>query len=389
MLSPRGHGAREGSALGRPAHRIPFLPALVIAGGLALGACGGAAPATPAASPSAAARQDAATTPAPTQADAAPATTAVAQATVPSDPQPGPTSAVDRSKPAAVVNGEQITFEQLDTSLEQRYGAQAIEEIITNKLIEQEAKKRNIAVSPAEVEQELKKAQASLQPGQSLEQAVQQQLGIGLPQFRTQLRTRLLFQKIAGPQVKVTDAEIKAYYDQNKQQFATPQELKLLRVVADDQKKAAAAAKELRGNAKLASVTEKYASKKPAFAGQSADLGFVQPQSLPPEVGAAIAALKKGQVSEPIPGQSGGFTVIKVEDTRGGEATPLAKVRGQVSDAVLQQKLGQFAPQLLGELRSKATITNQFQPAAQQPAQGGAAPGATEEVPPALQTPQG
>ncbi len=111
------------------------------------------------------------------------------------------------------------------------------------------------------------------------------------------MRLNLYVQKILGPQIAVTDKTVQDYYNQNKQQFATPEELQVWRVVADDQAKATGAAKELRAGAKLNAVISKYGTKKPTLAEQNADLGFTLVQQLPPDVAMAVANLRPGQVA--------------------------------------------------------------------------------------------
>ncbi|MBA2363766.1 MAG: peptidyl-prolyl cis-trans isomerase [Chloroflexia bacterium] len=282
---------------------------------------------------------------------------------------PEATAEVDRSKPAAVVNGEEITFEALDAQLEQRYGAQEIERLIVESLVRQEAEKRKVTATEAEIDAELTKARLSTQAqGQNLDQVITQQFG-SLDAFREQLRLNLYVQKIIGPQVQVTDKAVQDYYNQNKQQFSTPEELQVWRVVADDQAKATAAAKELRGGAKLDAVIKKHGSKKPNLAEQNADLGYTQVQQLPPDVAMAAANLRPGQVADPAPTQDGAFSVLKVVARRGGQAKPLTAVRPQVETAVREAGISERVQGLLTELRAKAKIETQFKlPQAQPPA---------------------
>lgn len=294
---------------------------------------------------------------------------------------------VDRTKPAAVVNGESITFEQLDTVLEARYGSQLMQQMILETLIKQEAKKRKITISDAEVKGELKKAQDTV-PGQDIEQVIKQQSGLSLEDFKDQLRLRLYIQKMLAPQLKVSDQEAKAYFDSNRKQFETPQELKVLRVVADDQAKAAAAAKELKAGKQITDVVKKYGSKQPGRAEQNGDTGFIPADQLGPDLQPVVSGLKAGQVSEPAPLQSGGFAVVKLEASKGGDVPALDKVKPKVVEAVQQQKLNQIAPQFVDSLRSKAKIQTQLEDQSSAPP-AGAPPGQQPGAPQPQPTPSG
>ena len=417
MHSYSGADAPRGSTPRRPTRRLLASLCLLLAGGISLAACGGSSPAATAtpttgaaaavASPTGDAAPDGAlptaaggTTPAADVTAQTSGSTATPDAggTPPAalTPRPKATQSVDRSQPAAVINGEPITFERLDTELENRYGKQALDELITSTVIEQEARARKVTASEAEVDAELAKVRKQTEArGEDLEQALASQLQITLAQFRDQLRTRLLVEKLLGSKLDATEQELKTYYEANQPQFATPQEFKLQRVVTDDQPQAAAAAKELRANAKIGTVVQKRGSKQDARAQQNGETGFVQVQTLSPEVAQAVGALAKGQVSEPIPLADGGFAVVKVVDVRGGDAPPIARVREQVEDAVRAEKLQQQANAYIGGLRAKAKITNQLglpnvQPVPETPPEAPAAPAeGTPEVPAALQTPQG
>lgn len=390
----RGLSARIGRALSK--HPQPLTLLTVVS--LSLTACGGSQATTaPAASPEAVSTAAAASS-APTQADtttqdaitteARP--TGQVEATMPAEdaapPAQGTAAAqpVDRSRPAAVVNGDPITFEELDTLLERRYAAQIIDQLIIERLIVQEAEKQNVTATEEELAAELERARGSLQPGQDFEQAVAEQFG-SVEAFREQLRLNVLLQKLLAPQIQLNDAQLQQYYNENQQQFATPEELHVLRVVTDTREQAAAAAAALKKGTALPTVIQQSGSKQAGRAEQSADLGFVQVQTLSPEIAIAASSLQAGQVSEAIELQEGGFAVLKVEARRGGEAPPLAQVRDQVRDAAQAQSIQQLAPQFLTELRTKATVESQFElPEPQLPA-----PGEAPAQPAPEETPQG
>ncbi len=386
MSFTRGQSALTAWALGRS--RFSLISLLIT--GLLLAACGGGgAEPTEATESNAGATAPVAGTVAdmgePTEADAQsgmatetvpqPAATIEAaqapteSAQAPTEVTPEATTQVDRSKPAAVVNGEEITFEELDTQLEQRYGAQEMDRLIVEALVRQEAEKRKVTATDAEINAELARARQSTQAqGQNLDQVIAQQFG-SLEAFREQLRLNLYVQKILGPQVQVNDKTVQDYYNENKQQFSTPEELHVWRVVTDDQTKATAAAKDLSSGTKLDAVIKKYGSKKPNLAEQSADLGFAQVQQLPPDVAMAVANLRPGQVSDPAPTQDGGFSVLKMVARRGGQAKPLTEVRAQVEQGVRQAGISERVQGFLGELRANAKIESQFEfPEAQPPA---------------------
>lgn len=292
----------------------------------------------------------------PTMATAAVPTTGATPA-----PAASPTQAADRTKPALVINGETISFDQFDALLEQRYGARLADTLITERLLDQEAKKRKITVADSEIKAELSELQAQY-PTEPLEAVVQQRFGLTLAELRDQLRYRLLAEKLVGATVKLTEDELRDYYSNKLDRFATPQEVRLERVVAETEANANAATQALRRGEKIAAVVQRYGSKVPSRAQQNGDTGFVQQEQLPQEVVNALSTVAINEVSSPVQLQNGGWVVAKVLARRGGDAPQFEQVRDRVLEAARNERISAQIPTYLEELRKNARIENQLAP---------------------------
>lgn len=368
--------------------------ALVLTAALTLMACGGSG-STPTTQAQASQSPVASTAPAQTGTQqpapsSQPTTTAASQQpagvqTAPAIPTPQPTAPVDRSKPVAVVNGENITFEQLDVLLEQRYGKQVLNELVTGMVIDQEAKKRNVQVTPAEIDAQLKQIQDAY-PGQDIATVAQQQFGYDLAGLRNQIRISIEVEKMLEPQLKLTDKDLQDYYNTNKQQFATPQEVKLQQVITDSEAKAKEASQALKNNTDIKTVVEKYGVKNPPAGLTNGTVDFTPVTQITPEISMSVGALKPGGVSDPISLQSGVYAVVKLEASRGGDVPPFEKAKDEVRKAARDQQLSQIAPAFVDSLMKKAKIQNQLEPTVQP--QAPVIPGG-EPQPPPVGTPQG
>lgn len=132
----------------------------------------------------------------------------------------------------ALVNGQPISRITVVQTLEKRNGKQALEALITQTLIQQEAQKRNIDVSSAEINDLTKRIEDGLKKqGQSLDQALSLQ-GMTRKDLEGQLRIQKLVEKMVSKDVKVTDKEVSDYIEKNK--ATIPEDLK-----ADEATKAA------------------------------------------------------------------------------------------------------------------------------------------------------
>lgn len=111
---------------------------------------------------------------------------------------------------AAVVNGRPIFKWQLDRELEKRYGAQILDNLITEKLINQEADKLKIKTTQEDINKELEAVKQTLPQGTNLETALKSQ-GMTMDDFLKQIKIKLQAEKILNPKISITDAEIEEF----------------------------------------------------------------------------------------------------------------------------------------------------------------------------------
>lgn len=118
---------------------------------------------------------------------------------------------------AAVVNGQPISRVEILSQAEKQGGKQTLTTLVRNALIEQEAKKQNVSVSDKEVNDEVKKLEETLsKQGQKLDQVLSIQ-GMTKEDLNKLIRLDKLVTKMVGKDVKVTDKEVDAYIEQNKE----------------------------------------------------------------------------------------------------------------------------------------------------------------------------
>jgi parvulin-like peptidyl-prolyl isomerase len=109
---------------------------------------------------------------------------------------------------AATVNGSPISRLSVITELEKQGGKQALESLISERLIKAELKKSNIVVSDADVDTEIKKIEEQVaSQGGTLEEALTAQ-GMSMDILRTQIATQKGLEVLLADKVKVSDEEL-------------------------------------------------------------------------------------------------------------------------------------------------------------------------------------
>lgn len=117
---------------------------------------------------------------------------------------------------AAMVNGQPIWRLTLLQELEKQAGKRALDSLITQTLILQEAKKQKITVAEEEMNQAVKQIEDNLAgQGQNLDQQLIAQ-GMTRDELKEQVKLQKIVEKIVGKDIEVTDKEVNEYLEKNK-----------------------------------------------------------------------------------------------------------------------------------------------------------------------------
>jgi peptidyl-prolyl cis-trans isomerase D len=158
--------------------------------------------------------------------------------------------------------------------------------------------------------------------------------------------------KVLG-QVQVTPEEIQSYYDQRKDQYRVPEEVKVAHIliktpaagadgkvdekgVEEARKKAEDVLKQLKGGAKMEDLAKKY-SDDPGSSKQGGELGWIGRGRTVPEFEKAAFSQGKGQTSDLVK-SSYGFHIIRTEDKHEAHLKTLDEVKAEIEPLIRQQK---------------------------------------------------
>ncbi|ARP95394.1 SurA N-terminal domain-containing protein [Bordetella genomosp. 13] len=185
------------------------------------------------------------------------------------------------------------------------------------------------------------KVQVSQQDIQAWYDANKQQLEV--PE-QVQAQYLVLDEAAASQGVTVSDADVDSYYKQNQSRFGQPERRRLSHILIqvapgaseDDRKQARQRADQIAKQAAanpagFADLARKE-SQDAGSAGQGGDLGWV----VPPTLQQAAGALSKDQVSGVVETPAG-FHVLKVTDFQAGAVKPLAEVKDQITAEIRKQ----------------------------------------------------
>ncbi len=281
----------------------------------------------------------------------------------------------------AQVNDEVITLyelEQAEESLMRQMGEEVpagreaevqrkvLDQLITKKLIDNQARSLGIAATDADVDNALNDV---LTRGGITEEVLRKSLasqGVSYEEYRKDLgdqieKARLISMEIQS-KIDLNEERLKNYYYEHIDDYTGRAGVRIGLIFlrrGDYGTKASlkARAEELQTRLDKGETFEELAalfSEGPAAA-NGGDLGFIESGNLSPFISEAIAPLSEGEVSEPVK-SSAGIHFIKLIERSDGEKRPFEKVRDTIHEILYNQEAEKRFNRWIQELKKKAYI---------------------------------
>jgi parvulin-like peptidyl-prolyl isomerase len=289
---------------------------------------------------------------------------------------------------AAVVNGDVITFSQVqevsgprERTLREQFTGQelidkikearlaALNDLIDRQLIVQEFKKKQFNIPDYVVDDQIANIIKDDFAGdrQAFLRTLNAQ-GYTINKFREMQRDKVIVGAMRQNNVKgnfnATPQQIQAYYDANKQEFVTPEQLKLRMIVlnadpldansADSTRKMAEEIRDkVKGGADFATMAKTYSMDGTAESG--GDWGLIDRKTLNQQLTDVAFALLPSQTSQVVQiGDS--FYILYCESKKESGVIPLPEVRDGIQRKLEQAQRQKATQRWLDSLREKAFI---------------------------------
>ena len=259
------------------------------------------------------------------------------------------------SEVVATVNGENITKDELYQAMLTEGGRQVLDRLITNLLILQEGKRRDITVTDEEIDARIQNLINANFYGMadSFYQALEQ-YGLSEESLKKDIKTELILRKIAGEQINISDEEVREYFKANRQNYNIPEQVEARHILVDTREEAEEILGLLNSGRDFAELAGEY-SKDKLSAEQGGNLGFFQRGEMVPEFEEAAFSLPVNQVSDPIE-TTYGFHIIEVLDRKAAKEVAFEEVEEKVREALLEEQTMEQMNKQATLLREQASI---------------------------------
>jgi peptidyl-prolyl cis-trans isomerase SurA len=200
-----------------------------------------------------------------------------------------------------------------------------------------------------------------------LERAIKGSLGIGLPEFmkrqKQQATQQFVLQREVFSKVAVEDNELRAYYEDHKDEYRLPSRFRIRELVlakgatAEDQvetrKQLEAVQAELKGGKSFEELARLHSTSPSRATG--GDLGWMNKGFLRPSIEEAALHLKPEQVSAPIETDKD-FYLIQLIALEDAPMKSFADVKEKILEKLQEPKAQNAIEQYLSNLRTRANI---------------------------------
>src|SRR3954468_13828542 len=274
-----------------------------------------------------------------------------------------------KATPAPAKGQPKVTDSQLKTQCKQEYEQlrnQVLQLLISFKWIQGEADTMNVKVTDAEVKKSFDEQKKQSFPKDADYKKFLQTSGQTQEDILQRVKLDLLSNKIRDKVIKgkdtVTDAQIQDFYNKNKARFAQPEKRDLRVVLTKDKAKAAAAVAALKSGDSWKTVAKKYSIDDTSKA-NGGKLPAQAKGTLDKQLDDAVFSAKKNQLTGPIKTQYGYYDFV-VEGLTPASQQTLAQAKNTIKQTLASQNqqkaLNSFVKDFTNRWKAKTECSENY-----------------------------
>ena len=257
----------------------------------------------------------------------------------------------------------------------QAFQQSALAFLVQRTQFEQKAEELDVTVTDKEVDERIARVLTQFFGGdrKKYEEALEKQ-GITDAQVRDELRATLVSEKVfdkVGESAKVTEAEIKAYYEAHPELYSPQPSRRVRHILVASKTLADDLHGQLTDGADFAALAKKHSTDSSKDVGGA--LTIRKGETVPPFEKVALA-LKVNEISEPVKTRFGWHIIQALGPLSAPKLTPLASVRQTIRDTLIGQERSDVVTKWLENLKQeyadKVEYASGFAPPATTPAAG-------------------
>ena len=252
----------------------------------------------------------------------------------------------------ATVNGVKITKDELFDEMAAYGGSSVLDDLIRQEVIRQAVEEAGKTASDEEVQARMEKF---AEPYGSMDAFLAEiaYYGYSEEMLREQVATQIKIEKIIGADVAVTDEEIAAYFEENKDSFDKPETVRASHILVETREEAESLLKQLEAGADFAELAAEHTLDEMTKE-SGGDIGDFARGEMEEGFEETAFGLEIGETA--IAETSYGFHVVRVTDKSAAQEATLDSAREEIVDYLTQSKLADLVDGWIADREAEADI---------------------------------
>jgi len=238
----------------------------------------------------------------------------------------------------AIVNGYKITFDDILTKVE----------------LSPSFYKDYLKIDPKFFVDEYINHILLFQKAKKYEKNYEKEINNKLKNYYIDLLVNMYVEREITKKIKVSEEEIKDYYNKNINDFVIPEKVHLYEIVTDSKEKAKNILTRLSMGEPFEEIAEKESISESAKNG--GDIGWVDVSKLEPEIAALVTKIKPGQILANVFKTDIGYHIIKLAGKTDRRILSLDEAKQTITNILKTQKKKKEVEKIMKELREKSKI---------------------------------
>ncbi|MBC8412641.1 MAG: peptidylprolyl isomerase [Nitrospira sp.] len=174
-------------------------------------------------------------------------------------------------------------------------------------------------------------------------------------EFKKLTLTQLILKKEVEVNVVIDEAEVKTFFDSNADKLRVGSQVKASHILVASEEEAVKLKARIAAGEDFAALAKEFSTDK-GSALKGGDLGFFGRGQMVPEFERAAFSLAPGNISDPVKSRFG-FHIVKVTDTKEGDAANFDQSKESIRRQLLAQKQKAFFDEFVTKLEKDITVT--------------------------------